>query len=345
MYWLYAGAFVCINIGFMNLILALIVDSANAQHEEEMLNAMEEHHRQQAQDIEGFRDKFQGVNKDGSEGLSLQELLTGFDDLVEFRRTLLKSGIGKHDLEQIFDYLDLNDTGEVTYTHFVHAVFGSKRQEPDTQVMKILFALDKLLAGQKELALQVSELRSQQGMVSRGDQEQQVLSTKVPTMDILQNSAEPKAGNFCLPIEVKTETKARPGTSEDGEQFIEAKSETKARSNNFEDLKIMQLETLELRLQSATGVLQQQSLGIADQMQKLQATLECARPHMDCSHALDGAVSSTKTIEAQQKQCSPRRSTVALAKPNSSSSSQRIALTTSVITSTDDLLDRSEIDF
>eukprot|EP00930_Biecheleria_cincta_P045549 TRINITY_DN31392_c0_g1_i1.p1 TRINITY_DN31392_c0_g1~~TRINITY_DN31392_c0_g1_i1.p1 ORF type:complete len:617 (-),score=110.31 TRINITY_DN31392_c0_g1_i1:102-1916(-) len=248
MVWLFAVAFVTISIGFTNLILAVIVDNANAQQEADNARRNAEHKNRLAMQIEQFKVTFEELDEDNSHALSMQEIMTGFDDLTEFSKGLEHFGIDKGDLADIFDMIDADDSGDISYDEFISAMFRSQRQDSATQLLLISTAMRKL----------VSMLRRLESKVDQG-------SSGAPKSEFCQTVGTEKDRN--------SEQDHEPTRLGDGPRELGLHKDS---PYLHPQTSALEFASLELRLQNATLALHAQSLALIDETRALTVLLEQA---------------------------------------------------------------------
>jgi voltage-gated sodium channel len=118
----FIGVFATITLGLMNIIMAVIVDrAADARREDEVIQLQEK------------KAKFMKIKRvlqciceemdhDQSGTLSLSELLLGVDHCESFAKYLATMDVTRSDLKLVFDYLDVGNTGRVSYKEFVQRI-------------------------------------------------------------------------------------------------------------------------------------------------------------------------------------------------------------------------------
>eukprot|EP00930_Biecheleria_cincta_P061390 TRINITY_DN46964_c0_g1_i1.p1 TRINITY_DN46964_c0_g1~~TRINITY_DN46964_c0_g1_i1.p1 ORF type:complete len:641 (+),score=123.68 TRINITY_DN46964_c0_g1_i1:152-2074(+) len=253
MYWVYAGAFVCINIGFTNLILAVIVENASAQHDAEVLHQESLRKEEHERDIEGFNETFKELDVDNSGTVALDEMVSGYQEIPEFQRGLLKFGIYESDMRQVFDCIDLDGSGDITYTEFVDAMLRSQRQNMSTQLAMLQMAVKKLLVGMNTLLKNNAEPNT---------------SPKQPKADAWPSTPSPTLRPV-EPMHGKVSEKMDANAWQETKAF----SQAPATEQSLECLRQLQMKSLELQLQSTAETVQQHSLVLAQGAQELRDTL------------------------------------------------------------------------
>mmetsp|Transcript_54252 Transcript_54252/g.129316 ORF Transcript_54252/g.129316 Transcript_54252/m.129316 type:complete len:670 (+) Transcript_54252:127-2136(+) len=145
------SAFVCINLGILNLILTVIVNAAQeARESDEKLRQkerLEKYQRQKAKLLKLLR----ALDEDGNGLISLEEMQKACDSIKEFRTVLASIDIRREDLGTFFSYLDSDGSGEVTYNEFVEQVFRIKSKDTVALLMSIKTSVSRLQAQFREI--------------------------------------------------------------------------------------------------------------------------------------------------------------------------------------------------
>lgn len=265
LYWIFAIAFICINLGFTNLILAVIVEKANAQHDETViLKTLEKSKREEAE-IERFRVVFQKLDKDGSNGLSIDEFLDGFEEFSDFKNGLLKFGIDKCDLNYIFACLDSDGSGEVGYDEFINAMFKSKRQDTGTQLMLVQMTLQKMLFMMQDMQHDVEQLKGANGNGNSLSSVKAIKRISLFTSSGTETAAPPET----LPKEAESQEEPLEIQSFDRSRSTRDQSLPSEPSKELDRPQRLHLQDLEHRLGHVAAVLREQGEALEREMQDL----------------------------------------------------------------------------
>eukprot|EP00930_Biecheleria_cincta_P022149 TRINITY_DN16218_c0_g1_i4.p1 TRINITY_DN16218_c0_g1~~TRINITY_DN16218_c0_g1_i4.p1 ORF type:complete len:687 (+),score=99.56 TRINITY_DN16218_c0_g1_i4:158-2218(+) len=232
----FATAFVCVSIGFQNLILAVVVERASHRSEEDQIVALMQERLAHETEIQKYHMMFESMDKDGTGKVSLTELVAGVNELEEFQNSLLlQFGLDITDMTDLVKCFDRSNSGEVIYQDVTEAMFKSQRQKDTTQLMIIHSQLSKLMA-----------------MVAH-------LDRKVDRM----NGPRP------------TRREQKPATAHNDLQAVcSAASGGRGEVEKIEENVMgFELESLELRLQNMCTTMHQQSVCLAEETQALAATL------------------------------------------------------------------------
>mmetsp|Transcript_60204 Transcript_60204/g.135494 ORF Transcript_60204/g.135494 Transcript_60204/m.135494 type:complete len:654 (-) Transcript_60204:69-2030(-) len=124
--------FFTINLGVLNLMLTVIVDLAEeARHQDERQTLSDKKN-----DYERARARLLKVctamDTDQSGYLTVEEVYDGYASNAEFEQTLQVMDVGPEDLQMVFEILDEDRSGSVTYEEFVEQLYKMKTQESHT---------------------------------------------------------------------------------------------------------------------------------------------------------------------------------------------------------------------
>eukprot|EP00927_Polykrikos_kofoidii_P076984 TRINITY_DN73984_c0_g1_i1.p1 TRINITY_DN73984_c0_g1~~TRINITY_DN73984_c0_g1_i1.p1 ORF type:complete len:574 (-),score=91.09 TRINITY_DN73984_c0_g1_i1:72-1793(-) len=129
---LFFAGYVMINLGVMNLILTVIVDRASAARVDDEKLKREE----KRQYFEKSRPKMyrwcEHMDLDKSGTVTLEELERGFESNDDFRAALAVLDLGVNDLRTVFNIIDEDMSGHVTYDEFVKQLHFIRTQESHT---------------------------------------------------------------------------------------------------------------------------------------------------------------------------------------------------------------------
>eukprot|EP00930_Biecheleria_cincta_P072401 TRINITY_DN59806_c0_g1_i1.p1 TRINITY_DN59806_c0_g1~~TRINITY_DN59806_c0_g1_i1.p1 ORF type:complete len:624 (+),score=93.15 TRINITY_DN59806_c0_g1_i1:73-1872(+) len=247
MYFVFAAAFVCVNIGFTNLILAVIVEHANEKSEEDRLIAKLEEQTALAAEIAKYQEVFCSIDADASGALSVDELLAGYDCNEDLQNSLLmKFGIDRSDLSELLSGFDQNRVGEVPYDELIRVMFRSQRQEAGSQLMMIHSAVSKLMAMVQGVETMQKELKQS---ISRVSEELEFMAHHKVTSLHASNRDREESG--CV-LNSKTDI---------------------VRDTCEANVRQLEIESFESQLQIISRALQHHSLALVEETRALTATL------------------------------------------------------------------------
>lgn len=141
----------------LNLILAVVIDSANQARQEsdhQIAEAMEAKYLKATNKLLEFCKE---LDKDGSGSLSLPELICGYEDNVEFLDTMTVLDISEKDMNTVFSIMDEDKSGEVRYDEFVNELYKMKCEDSHTMITFIKFYVQEI---QREMRQELGNTNS-----------------------------------------------------------------------------------------------------------------------------------------------------------------------------------------
>jgi voltage-gated sodium channel len=147
---IFLGTQICVQLGLLNLILAVIVDRAREAREEDVELVLSEKAERFKHEKSRLLRMCVALDVDNSGYLTRDELLKGFETHQEFADLLRYVNITKQDLRMFFDVLDTDSSGEVSYKEFVEQLYMMKTQETKTLMMYNLCNMRRELSDLKE---------------------------------------------------------------------------------------------------------------------------------------------------------------------------------------------------
>jgi len=157
--FIFAGVTFTVGCGLLNLITAVIVDTAAEARVNDaalMLKAKEKKHmKAQKYFVRLCRD----FDTDLSGYISKQELIDGFQTNIEFGNALKLLDVGEDDIHCLWNIMDENRDGRVTYHEFASQLYSMKEKESRAMLMFIKsYVLDIRHDVKQQLQLFLSKL-------------------------------------------------------------------------------------------------------------------------------------------------------------------------------------------
>jgi Ca2+-binding EF-hand superfamily protein len=121
-----------INLAIMNVILAVIVESAEDARKGDLAARAKAKELDFVHKSRHFLRICQGIDQDNSGDLSLDELENGFEKNEDLAMTLHDMGIEKEDLATIFEIMDEDRSGKVDYKEFVEHIHKMRTADEQT---------------------------------------------------------------------------------------------------------------------------------------------------------------------------------------------------------------------
>jgi hypothetical protein len=131
---LFVSVLVSIQLAIMNVILALIVESAEAARKDDIVHTQELQERAFLKKSKKLLSLCEGLDLDASADLTLDELLAGFESNADLVAILKDMGINRSDITIAFEIMDEDGSGCVSYEEFVHYVYRMKTTDVHTSL-------------------------------------------------------------------------------------------------------------------------------------------------------------------------------------------------------------------
>eukprot|EP00443_Scrippsiella_acuminata_P043337 CAMPEP_0115271258 /NCGR_PEP_ID=MMETSP0270-20121206/54001_1 /TAXON_ID=71861 /ORGANISM="Scrippsiella trochoidea, Strain CCMP3099" /LENGTH=598 /DNA_ID=CAMNT_0002687601 /DNA_START=108 /DNA_END=1905 /DNA_ORIENTATION=+ len=130
----FAGTLITIQLGFTNLVLAVIVERATKAQQDDSEQVLKERRKWHEKALDQLERLIGAIDKDKSGSISFQELVEGYEEQEELATLLGLMDIEKKDLEVIFQYL-ADESGEAVYNEFVESLYRCECDDPRRQMM------------------------------------------------------------------------------------------------------------------------------------------------------------------------------------------------------------------
>jgi len=147
---LFALALVSVSLGFMNLILAVIVDNAGKVREGDKEEQIKDKRKQEAEALQTWKEVIRQVDSDNNGTISYQELMDGYDH-PSVRHTLEMIGVNKEDLQIMFRLMDEDGSGDLDYDEFIDTFLKAQGQDLRIYLMMTKLQMDSVAKTVKRL--------------------------------------------------------------------------------------------------------------------------------------------------------------------------------------------------
>lgn len=140
----FAGVQATVQLGMLNLILAVTVDRAHdaRQQEKVQLAAYKKMKRKDLQ--EKMVRIFGELDADNSGTMDLKEILWALEHHEEFAALIKSMDIRPSDMEVVFQILDTDRSGDVHYDEFIEQLHAFKEDDPQTTLAFIKFYVTEI---------------------------------------------------------------------------------------------------------------------------------------------------------------------------------------------------------
>lgn len=127
LFWLFSAVLVTVQLGFTNLILAVIVESSADSRATQQSELRAQEQRQRAETIAAMHDILHRLDADNSGVLTINELEEGYDHDEQLNAKFSSLGISKNDLSKLFTAMDHDGSGDVTYDEFIESLLWAEK--------------------------------------------------------------------------------------------------------------------------------------------------------------------------------------------------------------------------
>lgn len=134
-FMMFGLSLVSVQLGFMNLILAVIVENATRFHEEDLQAELLQKAEKSKKAASKLKDLIRAIDVDESGTISWAELLSGFENNQELRLTMMTLDIDQADLHILFDLMDEENTGELRYENLADNINMAISSDTRKQLM------------------------------------------------------------------------------------------------------------------------------------------------------------------------------------------------------------------
>eukprot|EP00440_Ansanella_granifera_P019478 gb/GFBE01021157.1/.p1 GENE.gb/GFBE01021157.1/~~gb/GFBE01021157.1/.p1 ORF type:complete len:616 (+),score=114.71 gb/GFBE01021157.1/:1-1848(+) len=179
MFLLFAASLFTVQLGFTNLVLAVIVDKAAESREHMAAKEYANSKVRQKHSVSMLNRLLDRIDTNRNGHISLQELMDGFDADEEFKARFHSLGLGQEEVEDMFHHLDLDKDGEVSYTTFLDTLRVAYFENSELQAMRLRLEVHeiKTLVGKVWDKLEGRSASDRQSLRSRQKSSKQASNT------------------------------------------------------------------------------------------------------------------------------------------------------------------------
>lgn len=153
---LFAAALVSLQLGFTNLVLAIIVDQASEARAADKEAELDRKKEETKESVDLWAELVACLDVDMSGTLTLEELLLGTVD-EETSSIFTRMGMDREELIDAFCLLDTNGDGSIDHADFTRAFHQAHNQDQRVYLMGMKLQLSKI---QWDMEVQFEELRA-----------------------------------------------------------------------------------------------------------------------------------------------------------------------------------------
>lgn len=130
--FIFVGALSSVIFGVLNMIAAVVIDTFAERRSKDVSSIATELEYDELFERRRLATMFARIDEDQSGALSKEELHAGASKIREFRQYLRVLDIDDKDLSELFDMLDIDNSGEIDPEEFIDALYRMKSTESKT---------------------------------------------------------------------------------------------------------------------------------------------------------------------------------------------------------------------
>eukprot|EP00928_Gymnodinium_smaydae_P045311 TRINITY_DN30226_c0_g1_i1.p1 TRINITY_DN30226_c0_g1~~TRINITY_DN30226_c0_g1_i1.p1 ORF type:complete len:796 (-),score=190.05 TRINITY_DN30226_c0_g1_i1:66-2453(-) len=213
-FFVFAGALVSVQLGFTNLILSVIVESAAAAREEDARRKIKARRQLEEMQTLHLYKTIQSIDKDNSGTLTLHEILRGYKKNEDLKRLFDDMEIGASEIRAFFQLMDVHGLGEIAYDTFVREI-----RKAQTQDLRLHLLVARLQSAKATAQLQArfDEMLQCVAKTTSEADKKAVSSRPRPKLQSSKPTAELSCRQSSVPlVEMMTHEHATRDNGEDG---------------------------------------------------------------------------------------------------------------------------------
>lgn len=121
---------ISISLGVMNLILAVIVERATEARDNDHEQRIKKKEAERSKSMVDLAVLCANMDKNNNGLVSLEEMINGYEGMESFRKLLQQMDITPEEMRTIFNVLDSDNSGEVSYLEFCSKLGGFQKRDP-----------------------------------------------------------------------------------------------------------------------------------------------------------------------------------------------------------------------
>eukprot|EP00928_Gymnodinium_smaydae_P013687 TRINITY_DN1497_c0_g1_i4.p1 TRINITY_DN1497_c0_g1~~TRINITY_DN1497_c0_g1_i4.p1 ORF type:complete len:528 (+),score=71.59 TRINITY_DN1497_c0_g1_i4:123-1586(+) len=142
---IFMGAFVTVQLGFTNLILAIIVEASADSRQESIEQALQARKQRRKEAEEHLGEICSLIDTDGDGLLTLEEFQVGYATNTDLRNTMDMLEVEVDDLPSLFQVMDTDRSGTLSYDELVDYVHKADTCDMQRQMVLIKLQMDKVI--------------------------------------------------------------------------------------------------------------------------------------------------------------------------------------------------------
>mmetsp|Transcript_121087 Transcript_121087/g.349858 ORF Transcript_121087/g.349858 Transcript_121087/m.349858 type:complete len:670 (-) Transcript_121087:219-2228(-) len=144
---IFAAALFTIQLGFLNLLIAVIIDKASTSREEQSRVMSKEVTEKTSSAFQKWHTILKRMDQNEDGAICFTEFLRAYNADETVRVAMQSLGIHAHDLELMFDLMDVDGSEIVSYSEFVQSMLQCHRHDQRFSMLLVHLRLAKVEAG------------------------------------------------------------------------------------------------------------------------------------------------------------------------------------------------------
>jgi len=158
--FIFVGSLLTLIFGVMNLIVAVLVETFAEIRAKDMITRAHQMDCDEIYEKKVLGKIFDKIDDDQSGALSWEEVEEGAKKVVEFRHWLRVLDIDAHDLYQLFQMVDADNSGEIDPQEFIDAMYRMKNAESKTATRFVKHLVTEMNTKQGDLEEKVGDIET-----------------------------------------------------------------------------------------------------------------------------------------------------------------------------------------
>mmetsp|Transcript_78352 Transcript_78352/g.254573 ORF Transcript_78352/g.254573 Transcript_78352/m.254573 type:complete len:680 (+) Transcript_78352:80-2119(+) len=212
---IFAGALLTLVFGILNLIVAVIVDTFAENREKDVITRaadMDEEEREQKLWLAKIFDK---IDEDKSGAVSFGEITEGAKKVAEFRHWLRVMDIDATGLEQLFNIVDEDGSGEIDPSEFVEAMYRMKNADAKTATTFVKHMVTRMDQEQQKMKVHLAGLERHDPGEAAWDRTEEAILFRLNAQEAAIQRAVEVAITKASEVAMEAALKAAAATTQD----------------------------------------------------------------------------------------------------------------------------------
>eukprot|EP00927_Polykrikos_kofoidii_P016307 TRINITY_DN17352_c0_g1_i1.p1 TRINITY_DN17352_c0_g1~~TRINITY_DN17352_c0_g1_i1.p1 ORF type:complete len:617 (+),score=81.88 TRINITY_DN17352_c0_g1_i1:96-1946(+) len=159
---IFSVALVCVQLGFTNLILSTIVETATSNRQEDAKMQAIKKRKQGLEALDRLSEIGSNLDADRGGEITLEEFLIGYDTQEGIRDLLQKLDLERKDIVQLFFLMDQDSSGTISQDEFIECLRKAESQDMRVQMLALKLQVSDIARTVEERMSTMVNMISQQ---------------------------------------------------------------------------------------------------------------------------------------------------------------------------------------